>query len=184
MIDIKMNTSNKFLLAVIGGGFLILIFGQVILSDLARRSKKDGQQVKRVETQLMEKFAIREKREKIEADYTQYQAYLALQSAPPRQVVEEFLREVERMARDAGVSIVNLNPQNIPEVGAKVTQYNLDLRVECSEDQLLVFFKSVQASKFLIKVDRFSITSKDEQAILLKVEMLLSLSVGQDVSHL
>lgn len=178
MLKIQMSPQNKFLFAVMGGSLLVLILGQLILSDLGTRSRKDRQQVKLVEKTLIRSLVVRDKREKIMADYKKYQAYLALEHTPPRQVVEEFLREIERIARDAGASIVNLNPRTLPDAAQELAVYHVDLRMECSADQLLFFFKDIKDSKFLIKVERFSVTAKDEQGISLKVEMLLSLRVG------
>lgn len=177
-MKIQISSQNKFLAAVIGGSLLILILGQLLLSDLGRRSKNAGQQVRQMEARLAEVSGIQGQGEAIASDFARYQRYLAPERMAPRQVVEELLREIERIARDAGASIINLSPQEIPESTQKPVEYKADLRFECSSDQLLIFFKDVHDSQYLIKIVKFSITPRDEQGLLLKVEMLISLSVG------
>ncbi len=178
MATFKISEKSKFVLVIAVAGIVLLLLGYFVLADWGKRSRKDAQELRLAEAQLNKVIRMREQRDVVTAEYTKYQAYLAPERMEPRQLVEELLREIERIARDSGASIINLSPQGIPEASRKQKEYRIDLRVECSADQLLVFLNSVQESKFLIKVARFSASAKDEQGVLLKVEMLVSLTLG------
>jgi hypothetical protein len=180
MAAIKINDKQKFWGALIVGAIVVLFLAQAAVSDLAGRARKNESQVKLAEAELRKALVIQQASPKIAEEYIQYAPFFEVEKIAPRQLLEDLLREVERIARDASVSILNLTPQNVPEAGA-VKEYKADLRIECQgTDRLLSFLNGVQASKFLIKIVKFNVSTKDEQGAVLKAEMLLSLVTDPD----
>lgn len=94
-----------------------------------------------------------------------------------RQIIEELLKETERIAKDLGVSIISLSPQEPSEQPKEYKKYKADLRMEGSLEQIINFLYKVGNSKLLIKLDRLSFSPKDEQASLLKAETTVSIAV-------
>ncbi len=177
MAKIGINEKQKFWALVIVSAVVVLWLGKAAVVDLSVRARKNTSEVKLAEAQLKKALLIAQDGGRIKEEHAQYASFLAAGSMLPRQVIEELLREIERIARDASVSVVNLTPQNIPEAGAGVKEYRADLRIECQgTDRLLSFLNGVQASKFLIKIVKFNVSTKDEQGAVLKVEMILSLA--------
>ena len=73
------------------------------------------------------------------------------------------------------MSIVSLSPQDEPQDEPEDVKYNADLRAEGSLSQVLSLIDKIQKSTLLIKIDKMSLSSKDEQAGTIKVEAVLSL---------
>jgi hypothetical protein len=173
----KLSKQNKFILGLLASIILILFTGRMLVLDLAFRAAKDAQQLKLAEARLKQSLQIQNKSQIIASDYAKYQPYLVTDTMPARQVVEELLREIERIAKDSSVEIINLTPQGIPDEKDKKKEYSADLRLECTgTDRLLSFLNGIQESKFLIVVSKFALTAKDQQGVVLKAEMTLSLS--------
>ena len=103
-------------------------------------------------------------------------SYLKVGEVPERQIIEELLKEIERICKDSGVSIINLSPQEAKEE-SKGKKYKADLRIEGSTEGILSFLYKTETSKLLLKLDRLSVGPKDEQASVLRLEATVSVSI-------
>jgi FAD/FMN-containing dehydrogenase len=180
MAMIQISEKQKFWGFIALGAIIIFFLVNAAVSDLASRSRKNANEVKLAEAQLKRSLRIQQASVKIAADYAHYASFFEMDKRLPLQVLEELLREIERISRDAAVSIVNLTPQNVPDTG-RTREYKADLRIECQgTDRLLSFLNGVQTSKLLIKIVKFNMSAKDEQGSVLKAEMVLSLRTDPD----
>lgn len=173
--DIK--GKQKIILYAAIGAIGIFFIGRFLFLGLARFLTQLDKQTRVEEARLKNVLAIQKAKDIISADYDRYKPYLRQENVPEQQATEELLKEIERIAKDAGASVLNLSPQPAAEQTKEYKKYKADLRMELNMAQLFNFLHSMQQSKLLIKADKLSIIPKDEQATLLKIDMTISMAV-------
>jgi len=175
MIKIQLKGKQKILVYTIISILVCLFIGRFIFFSLGVRLKQLKQQTKLAEANLKKGLEMQKQKDMISSDYDKYQAFLIIEKMEQRQIIEELLKEVERIAKDSGASILNLSPQEAAEQAKG--RYNADLRIEANAEQILNFLYKIQESKLLIKLDKISVSPKDEQASTLKAEATISIAV-------
>jgi hypothetical protein len=175
---IKINKREKILIYVIAGLVFLFLVERFLFSGIRGNSKGVAQKIKIEEARLQAGLDIQKRKDAITAEYNELKPYLSKsEGASDREIFAKFLKESERVAQDAGVSIVSLSPQDEPQSESGYVKYNADLRVEGSITKVLTLIDKIQNSELLIKVDKMNLSSKDEKAGSIKVEAVLSLVV-------
>ncbi len=175
---IKINKREKILAYAIGGLIAIFLIEHFLFSGIRGKSKGVSQQIRIEESRLQAGLDIQKRKDKITAEYKELKPYLEKsEGISDREIFAKFLKEAERVAQEAGVSIVSLSPQNETLDEPEDVKYNADLRAEGSLAQVLGLMDKIQKSTLLIKLDKMSLSSKDEQAGTMKIEAVLSLVV-------
>jgi len=175
MIKIQLKGKQKILVYVVVGILVYAFIGRFIFFGLGARLKQLKQQTKLAEANLKKGLETQKRKDIISSDYDKYHLFLAIEKMEQRQIIEELLKEVERIAKDSGASLLNLSPQEATEQDKR--RYKADLRIEASAEQILNFLYKIQESKLLIKLDKISVSPKDEQASMLKAEATISIAV-------
>jgi|WetSurMetagenome_2_1015567.scaffolds.fasta_scaffold200367_3 hypothetical protein len=177
MMKLNLTKKQKILALLALGALFIFSAEKVFFSSISSKLRSMNRQIKAAETTLQRNLAIRQSKDLYSAEFKAYQAYLKEEKSDLGGMAVDFLKEVERLARESGVSVINLNPQAAVEniKGSRI--YKADLRLEASSAQLLGFFVKVQESRLLINLERFSISPKDEQATTLKADAVVSLAI-------
>ncbi len=157
-------------LAVVFLGDRVLFSGMRAKNNALKRAITDE------EVTLRSGVGIQKRRGLIETDQKKYAGYF-LSAASDRELIAKFLKETERIAQEAGVSIVDLTPDNQPSKGVEYKLYKAQLKGEATVEQLLNLLYKLQTSRLLIKLERFSITPKDEHANAVRLETTISMAV-------
>lgn len=170
----KLDKKQKYLAIIALAIMASFLLDRIILSNLRDKLKNIQKQIKLAEVTLKRNLGIQNSKNKLLMDYNNYKSYLKTESADASQILAEFLQEIERLAKEAGVSVVNLSPQEDPEKIKDVKKYKADFQVEAGLEQLINFMHKIEGSKLLIKLDRLSLAPKDEQAATIKMEASIS----------
>ncbi len=174
----QLKRRDQIIASVIGIAVFIFLLERFVFSTLRLKIKELSQQIKAEEADLKSGIEIENDKDKIRSEYRSYQSYLKVaENASEQEVIAKFLKEIERMAQESGISIVNLSPQSQAESAAGYKKYNAELRAEGSPDKIYDFLYKIQNSALLIKLDKLNIAPKDPQAELLKLETTISLAV-------
>lgn len=176
---IKIGKREKILGSIIGGFIFVFLVQKVFVSGLQAKMHNLNQQIKLQESKIIKGANIKNKKDQIIAEYKDYEEYLNIEKLPDKEVFTKFLKEVESIAQESGISILNLAPQNTPEVALGYKKYNADLRAEAKLEQLFNFLDKIDQSTFLIRLDKLSLVPKDEQASALRMETVISIVVPQ-----
>lgn len=174
---IKLNKSQNILLVIAAGVVFLLIAERIFISAPRKRLLGLENQIHFEEERFKRSLGVVNEKDKLTVDYHKYEAYLKTGPADERQAVAMLLKEIERMAKETEVSIVNLSPVEVPEQAEEYKKYKADLRVEAGMPQLIGFLYKVKESPLLIKMDKLTLTPKDEQGSLLRVEAVVSMAV-------
>jgi len=169
---IQFKRREKIIAAAVGAAIALFLFQKVFLSHLIERSRGIHNRIRLEEATLASNIDLQKKKDKILSDMEAFKKYFqADKNAPDREVVGMFVKELEKIAQESSLSVANLNPQIEPEESANRKTYKADMRVEANFEQLCSFLYKVENSKLMIKVNKLTLSPKDEQASALKVEM-------------
>jgi len=172
MIEFKRR--EKIIAAVIGGVICIFLFEKFFFSGVRGRAKNIHQKIRLEEANLKINVQLEKDKDKIIKECDAYKSYFQVEpDTPDRQVVGMFLKELEKMAQEAGLSIGSLNPQIESEMVENRKKYKAEMRAEANSEQLCNFLYKVQSSKLLMKINKLSVSPKDEEATALKLEMAI-----------
>jgi hypothetical protein len=166
---------NKNILIAFGIGIVVVFLaGRFLFFELGNRFKLLNSQTRIAEAQFARGMEIKNIKGPIRSAFEKYQPYLKVESMEKRQLIEVLLKEIESLAKEVDISIVNLSPQDTAGEAQEAQEYKADLRAEGGLPQVINFLSKVQDSKLLIKIDKMSLFPKDDTAALLKMEATLS----------
>lgn len=158
-------------------GLAVLFLGdRLLLSGMRAKGEALRREITEAELTLRSGVGIQKRRGLIESEQKRYGGYF-VQAASDRELIGTFLKETERIAQEAGAMIVDLTPDNQPAKAGNYKIYKAQLKAEASTEQLLNLLYKLQSSRMLIKLDRFSITPKDDRASLMRLETTISMAV-------
>jgi len=177
---IQLKKGQKTIVYAVAAVLGIFLIERFFFAGLREKIKGLNQQIKLEETNLKIGMSMRKQKDKISNENSRYKTYLEItDSTSEREIITRFLKEVEKVADDSGISVINLSPENQIDKLKNCKKYNADLRAEGPEDKIFNFLNKIQASNLLVEVDKFSIVSKDEQADSLRLETTISIVVPQ-----
>ncbi|UCD14900.1 MAG: hypothetical protein JSV34_04025 [Candidatus Omnitrophota bacterium] len=169
-----LTKGQKIIIYVIIGIVIVFFVERFFISGLRSRLTSLNRKVRLAESELRKAMAIQKTKDKIVEDYQRTKPYLEMKAEGDKQIVAQLLKEIESIIRISGGTVVSLNPgERISEANV----YSADFRLEVTFSQLLKFLNAIEESKLLIKLDKISITSKDEKAALLRVDGTVSITI-------
>jgi hypothetical protein len=159
--------------AVLIFGFLVykLVFSVIFikLQDLQIKIKAE-------ESRLARGIEIEGRKDQINSDYQRYLPYLKSGDFG-EEAMTRFLKEIEKIIYDSGGSVIAISPQSQrsdSEQEKDYVRYYADLQIEVTLSQLFSFLDKIDQSKMLIRVDSFSLSPKNEQANIFKIDSTVS----------
>ena len=154
---------------------VVFLGDRVLLSGIRAKNHALKRAITDEEVTLRSGVGIQKRRGLIETEQKKYAGYF-LPAASDRELIGKFLKETERIAQEAGVSIIDLTPDHQPSKGLDKL-YKAQLKAEATVEQFLNLLYKLQTSRLLIKLERFSITPKDERADAVRLETTISMAV-------
>jgi hypothetical protein len=176
-MKIQAKGTKKILLYTVIGGVVILILANFVFAALGHRLKQFNKRIKLTEAKLTQILGIQKAKDTVEEESKTYNSFLNVEKWDERRVVEELLKETERIARDSRVSVINLSPQQLPEITQDCKKYKADLRIDATLEQIYNLLRGIEMSKLLIKVEKLTVASKNEEADILKSEMTIAIAI-------
>ena len=171
------SSRQKWVLAAAGllaGAFLLHHF---ILEGLAHKIAGLDSNMALQEKQLRKFLEIDAQKEAIHKQYEKNIIYFRSKTATDRDAYVRFLKEVETLCQDSDLSVQTINPSNEPEEVNGVKKFHVDVRADATPAELILFLKRVEKSEFLTKIDRLSVSAKNDDGSSLKIEATLSISL-------
>jgi hypothetical protein len=166
------------ILGLIAISVVILFMGERFFAGgLRGRFRNLSSRVRVQELELKNGLALLEKKEDINRDFERCQPYLKIKYLTDKEVIAGFLKEMERIAQETGVSVVSLVPQQQGIQAAGYRRFSASMQVEAEPSRMYDFLFKIQNSTFLIKADSVSISAKGLGAAKMKIELALSMAV-------
>jgi len=172
----KIKKREKIIFFVVLGIIVIFILEKVVFSNFRKKARDLNKKIKLQETAIRKGLSIKKSKDKIIQEYKDYAKFL-ITDAQDRDIIARFLKEMEKITQDSGLSVVNLAPEDKVAETPEYKEYKANLRLEGNMEQLLQFLNKVQTSNLLIKMVKLNLASKDEQASALRIDVTVSLLV-------
>jgi len=175
---IKLKPREKILFYMTVAFALAWLFQKYLFYDVAAEIKTLHQKTIAEELRLKTGLTIQARKEAILKDRDDYGGYLKEENISSADSATNFLKEIERIAQESKVSIISLSPSSAPAGSGGYTKCGAELRLEGAQGQIYLFLGKIQESRSLIKIDKLSLSPKDEQAKTLRLEASLSLAAS------
>ena len=174
----KLNKRDRVLIFVALGVFFLFIAQRFLFAPMFAKAGSLRQQIKLEEADLRAALEMQQQKDPIMDERLKYKDYLfSDQNASQDEEIAAFLQEVETMVSASGLSMISLTPQSQAEKGGAYKKYNAQLRVEGAPEKIYNFIYKVQNSRLLIGLSQVTVTPKNLEANLLKLEATISLTV-------
>ena len=177
---LKIKKREKIIFSVVLGIIVIFLLEKIVFSNFRKKMRELNKKIKVQEMAIRKGLSINKSRDRIIQEYKDYAKFL-ITDAQDQDIVARFLKEMEKITQDSGLSVVNLAPEEKLIETPEYKEYRANLRLEGNMEQLLNFLKKVQDSTLLIKLVKLNLISKDEQASLLRIDVTVSLVVPVSV---
>ena len=176
----KIKKREKIIFSVVLGIIVIFLLEKIVFSNFRKKMRELNKKIKVQEMAIRKGLSINKSKDKIIQEYKDYAKFL-ITDTQDQDVIARFLKEMEKITQDAGLSVVNLAPEEKLIEAPEYKEFRANLRLEGNMEQLLNFLKKVQDSTLLIKLVKLNLISKDEQASLLRIDVTVSLVVPVSV---
>lgn len=160
---------REFRLAMIAGGLIgCWAVVSLIVQPLWDRNSDLRLEVETRTERLSAVSRLLEQAPKIESNYQQIIPYLQGNDDTSQGA---FLNELEALSRDSQVRM-NMKPRAVKQEG-KLSRYEVELDLEGSQEQVMVFLDSILKLPKLITVERLRLTSAPTREALLRANLVI-----------
>ncbi|HQP91083.1 MAG TPA: type 4a pilus biogenesis protein PilO [Candidatus Omnitrophota bacterium] len=133
-----------------------------------------SQEASLTEEKLKKGMALLAKKEAINKEYDRYASYFSVQNVSDEEATAIFLKEVEKVGRESGVTILDMKPQKETDKDKIAKQYSINIKAEGGMDSLVDFLYSLHSSKLLLSIERIVLAPKGENASVLNITIVLA----------
>lgn len=173
----KFNKKEKILFFATVACAALFLMDRIFFSGFRQKAQELRSQIKTEELKLKKYLEVEKDKERILRDSRAYEQYIKDAPAQERKIASQLIQEIEHLAKDASVTITNLSSQETPDQASNYKRFKADLRFEARVGQALDFLSRIQESRLLVKIDKITLSPKDELASLLKGEAVVSVAV-------
>jgi hypothetical protein len=163
--------TEMMLAYAIGGLLLVILVVRVIFTPFHQKLGALDRDATLAEARLKKGLGLIEKKDEIEQEYGKYASYFSLQGNSGEEAVAAFLREIEKLGRASGMTIVDIKPQK-ESAGDKFSQqYQISIKAEATMEGVVKFLHALQESSLLFGVDKMVLVPRGEEASTLSVNL-------------
>ena len=143
----------------------VMLLDHLIVIPILGKMTELNERIKSQHESIKKGFMILSHEYEIDHERNTYRALLS-ESKSEEKDITTFLSEVENLAKESGVYLVDIKPSG-KEEETHSKQYSLDLNFEAQVDQLINFFYSLSSADQLIKIERYQVRPKAENSSIL-----------------
>jgi hypothetical protein len=174
MLKIKtLGKREKILAASVGVLLLIFSFKLLIFNPLFDKLNSEKLDIERSQLGIRKYLELTQQKETILAAEKQIDRYLNLKGSDEEKM-SAILSKIEAEARKCGLSILDMNPQGSPKTKSIPSIYRVQLRGEADMKKFFEFIYNLENSDILFKIDKVSLSVKDESSGLFKIDLSIS----------
>ncbi|RKY41107.1 MAG: hypothetical protein DRP85_07190 [Candidatus Makaraimicrobium thalassicum] len=176
MFEFK-KVKKKWILAAGGAAVFMFVLVSMVYIPLVDKMDEVRRKVKGIELRVKEGLRVQMRKDQIQEDYNKYRIYLKQQDYSDQEIVGNFLKELEQIARESNISVISLGPSEPEKEERDYKIYTASLKAEGDMEQVMNFFNGIRGSKLVMKVERFSLAPKAKDAYELKLSAKISMII-------
>ncbi|MGE5308158.1 MAG: type 4a pilus biogenesis protein PilO [Deltaproteobacteria bacterium] len=168
----KLSKQEKAFLfvAIIAVG--VSLVDRVIVRALWTRIRELDGKIEAREAGIRKDLKIMAQKQRIEIQQTKYRPFLGAQPTENEEFTL-FLKEVDTLARDSGIYVVDMKPTGTKQAGDSV-KYMVNLNVEAEMGALVRFLYTIEDLNKLMTVEKYQVQPKSRDSQTAKCSMLVS----------
>jgi hypothetical protein len=160
---------------VLAAAFLVIataFIDRVIGASLSRKLKDLDAQIETKTAEVRKNLRIMAQKRRIEVQHVKYRPYVGMMTTENEEFTT-FLKEVDTLARESGVYVLDLKPTGTKAVGDS-KRYLINLNIEAEMGVLVKFIYAIEDSKKLMTVEKYQISPKSKDSHAAKCSMIIS----------
>ena len=170
MLKIKtLGKREKILAVAVTALLLIFTFKLLIFNPLLDKMSSAKLQIEQAQLGIRKYLELVQHKEEILNSEKQIERYLNLKGSDEEKM-GVILSKIESEAHKAGLSILDMSPQPAAKTKATPSFYHVQLRAEGDIQKIFDFIYSLENSDILFKIDKLTLSSKDETSKTLKID--------------
>lgn len=151
---------------------VIALFDRLLLAPTMSKLEAINQEIaKEIETIRQDRHFLKYK-DRILKESKLYEPYYVEKLPSEEDIIAGFLKKIESIAINAGITLVRVSPSN-GNADTNYVEYQADLECTGKVEDLLVFMHKIDTSKDLMKIVKFNIVSKKSDADEVKATMTI-----------
>lgn len=167
----KLSKRERLIFYATGLALFFGVMDRVVYQPVMDLFLELDQQILVQENQLRKNMRFLAVRDAVQARYSNYAAY-AVSSGFDEEEIAGLLNAIEGLARDAGLSLVNMKPK--PLVTTELGKlYPVEVDVETNMDQLIKFIHGLYSSKYILGVKKMNLSPKGKKTDQIKGYLLI-----------
>jgi len=168
----KLSKKEKIGIFISIGVLTISGLDRLVLTPIRNRIQKIDQSIKISEKQLEWDLRNMNQKESITQEYQKYIQYVS-KSGSDAEEVEKILGEIETLARQSAINLVDMKPQSSREIEF-YKQYYIEVEVEGEIDVLIKFLHQINVSSLLLRAEKLRMKLQKKDSAVIKSSMLIS----------
>ncbi len=171
----KLSKRERVIFYATGLILFLGIMDRLVYEPVVNLFNELDQEILMQENRLRKNLKYLAIRESVQNRYSAYAAN-AVTSGFDEEEVASLLNEIEGMARNSGLALVNMKPK--PIVATDLGKfYPVEVEVETNMIQLMKFIHGLHSSKFILGVKKFNLVPKGKKSKQVKGYLLIHKTV-------
>ena len=168
----KLSRKERVGLSLALAFILVAFLDRLIVSPIRNRVRQINQSIHISEKQLAHDLRNVRQKDQIEKEFEKFVGYVE-RSGSDEEEVAKILGEIESLARQSGIYLVDMKPQAPKDIDF-YREYTIEIEVEGEMIQLTQFLHQLNISPQLLRIKKLRLTSKEEGQTGLKSSMVIT----------
>lgn len=168
-----MKKEQLIIVYIVSAILCVWIVARFVFGPFHEKLSSLSQEARLSEERLKKGLALVAKKEPINKAYEKYASYFSLQSVSDEEATAVFLKEVEKVGRESGITILDMKPQKDTEKDKISKQYSINIKAEGDMNSFVDFLYALHLSKLLLSIEKMVLAPKGDNASVLNINILL-----------
>lgn len=169
----KLTGKEKLLAISLAGLLAVFVLQAFVFGPIYEKTAAYSREIAQLKMAMRRYLALEHNRIEILKVQKQMEGYSSLKGSDEEKI-SIVMSKVEAEARKAKLQILDMNPAGSTTMKGGVGVYRVQLRAEGRLKNVLDFVSGIENADILAQVDKITLTAKDEEGAVLKMEATIS----------
>jgi Tfp pilus assembly protein PilO len=148
----------------IAGLLGIWLISSVIFAPFHSRLAELARSVTVQESKYKKGVSLLAIKEEINKAYERYATYFSVQGYSDEETIASFLKAVEKISRESGLTILDMKPQKESKSDKYSKQYQINIKAEGHMQEFINFLYALHDAPLLFSIEKMTIAPKSEDS--------------------
>lgn len=169
----RLTSRERNILYLLSSVALLSLVYNFLIEPIFKNYSNINREIILIKAKLQKSLSIIQEKEKIDKEYTLYAERLK-PKASDEQEITHILNNLEVLARNANLKIINMNPKPAQEKDF-YKRFLVDIETESDMGSLMRFIYDVKNSPLALKIDRLNLNTRTAQTdVIIRASMVIS----------